>query len=46
VAGIPAVEIAAWRRQQALVRRIADLRTRLLRLERRLAPGAEEDASE
>lgn len=46
VAGIPAVEIAAWRRQQALARRIGDLRSRLLRLERRMARGAEEEGSD
>ncbi len=34
VAGIPAVDLPQWRRQQALIRRLGDLRARLLRLER------------
>lgn len=37
VAGIPAQPIAAWRRQQALLRRLAEIWRRLLRLE---GPGA------
>ncbi len=39
VAGIPAVRIGAWRRQQALVRRLAELWSRLRRLERRTGGG-------
>jgi UDP-3-O-[3-hydroxymyristoyl] glucosamine N-acyltransferase len=35
VAGVPAVPIGAWRRQQALLARLADLWRRLRRLERR-----------
>lgn len=34
VAGIPATDLADWRRQQAVIRRLPDLRSRLLRLER------------
>lgn len=34
VAGIPATSLSKWRRQQALIGRLADLRSRLLRLER------------
>jgi UDP-3-O-[3-hydroxymyristoyl] glucosamine N-acyltransferase len=44
VAGIPATELSKWRRQQALVRRLAEFRTRILRLERetRGRPSEEE----
>jgi UDP-3-O-[3-hydroxymyristoyl] glucosamine N-acyltransferase len=45
VAGIPAVPIGGWRRQQALVRRLAELWRRLRALERRLG-GAGHDAAE
>lgn len=34
MAGIPAVELGSWRRQQALVRRLPELRSRLRKLER------------
>ena len=33
VAGIPAVDAGSWRRQQALLKRLADLRSRVRRLE-------------
>ena len=46
VAGVPAVELAAWRRQQALVRRLAEMRTRLRRLEERVARSEGESADE
>lgn len=36
VAGIPAREVAAWRREQALVQRLAELQRRIRALERRL----------
>lgn len=42
VAGIPAVEAAAWRRQQALLARLGDLVRRLRRLEHLVAGGREE----
>ena len=38
VAGIPAIEMSAWRKQQAIARRLGEFRSRLLRLERRLGP--------
>ena len=42
VAGIPAVDVADWRRQQALVRRLTELRRRLRELERRIGnPGGD-----
>jgi len=37
VAGIPAVDAGKWRRQQALIGRLDDLRKRLLKLESRLS---------
>jgi UDP-3-O-[3-hydroxymyristoyl] glucosamine N-acyltransferase len=46
VAGIPAVEASAWRRQQALVRRLADLSRRLRRLEHQQEPKLEENGLE
>jgi UDP-3-O-[3-hydroxymyristoyl] glucosamine N-acyltransferase len=47
VAGIPAVPIGGWRRQQALVRRLAELWRRLRALERRRgAPAAGEESEE
>ncbi|MGE0641039.1 MAG: UDP-3-O-(3-hydroxymyristoyl)glucosamine N-acyltransferase [Thermoanaerobaculia bacterium] len=42
VAGIPAVRLGAWRRQQAIVRRLPELWNRLRRLER----GAERETDE
>jgi UDP-3-O-[3-hydroxymyristoyl] glucosamine N-acyltransferase len=39
VAGIPAVPLAVWRRQQALARRLSEIWKRLRRLERKLGPG-------
>jgi len=44
VAGIPATDLADWRRQQAIMRRLPDLRSRLLRLER--ATGESQDPEE
>ncbi len=38
VAGIPAIDAGAWRRQQAVVRRLVEIRKRLVRLEKRLPP--------
>jgi UDP-3-O-[3-hydroxymyristoyl] glucosamine N-acyltransferase len=43
VAGIPAIDLAKWRRQQALIGRLADLRARLLRLEQRLGDRESEE---
>jgi len=43
VAGIPAVPIGLWRRQQALVRRLAELWRRLRSLERRTGLAGEEE---
>lgn len=43
VAGIPAIDLPKWRRQQALVGRLGDLRSRLLRLERGLAERESEE---
>lgn len=34
VAGIPATDLKGWRRQQAIIRKLPDMRSRLLRLER------------
>lgn len=45
VAGIPAVEIAVWRRQQALARRLAEIWRRLRGVERRLTAKDGGDAS-
>lgn len=42
MAGIPAVPIAGWRRQQALVRRLAELWRRLRALERRAGGGGDD----
>jgi len=42
VAGIPAVPLGVWRRQQAVARRLPELWRRLLRIERRLGLGEEE----
>lgn len=44
VAGIPAVEIGDWKRQQALLRRLQELFRRVRRLERDEQPGADEEA--
>lgn len=44
VAGIPAVDAAAWRRQQALAGRLAELRRRLRALERLVGTAGEDDA--
>lgn len=44
VAGIPAVPAPLWRRQQALLRRLADWRSRLRRLEQRLEGRGEEES--
>jgi UDP-3-O-[3-hydroxymyristoyl] glucosamine N-acyltransferase len=43
VAGIPATELSKWRRQQALVRRLAEFRRRILRLERGAGDGPSEE---
>ena len=43
VAGIPAVPIGAWRRQQALLRRLAELLRRLRRVERAQGRTADEE---
>jgi UDP-3-O-[3-hydroxymyristoyl] glucosamine N-acyltransferase len=43
VAGIPATDLAKWRRQQALVGRLGELRRRLLRLEKRLGHRESEE---
>jgi UDP-3-O-[3-hydroxymyristoyl] glucosamine N-acyltransferase len=40
VAGTPAVPIQQWRRQQAILRRLDSIWSRLRRLERRVEPGA------
>lgn len=45
VAGIPAVPAGAWRRQQALLRRLAELAARLRRLERRAGGAGEEEGN-
>jgi len=49
VAGIPAVEAGTWRRQQAMVSRLDDLRRRLKQLERlagaNAVPAAEPEES-
>lgn len=42
VAGIPAVEMGAWKRQQALLRRLQELFRRLRGLERRITTEEEE----
>lgn len=44
VAGIPAVEMGAWKRQQALLRRLQELFRRVGRLERDEQPGEDEEA--
>ncbi|MCL4837630.1 MAG: UDP-3-O-(3-hydroxymyristoyl)glucosamine N-acyltransferase [Thermoanaerobaculia bacterium] len=46
VAGIPAVPAPLWRRQQALLRRLADWAARLRRLERQLGREREEGPSD
>jgi UDP-3-O-[3-hydroxymyristoyl] glucosamine N-acyltransferase len=46
VAGIPAVGIGSWRRQQALLRRLQELWRRLRALERRVGPAATDDGEE
>jgi UDP-3-O-[3-hydroxymyristoyl] glucosamine N-acyltransferase len=43
VAGMPAVEIGKWRRQQALVGRLEEIHRRLRELERRVAAERQED---
>ena len=43
VAGIPAVDAGHWKRTQALVNRLADLRRRLLRIERRVEGEQDQD---
>lgn len=43
VAGIPAVPIGIWRRQQALLRRLAELFRRLRRVERESGPDSREE---
>ncbi len=46
VAGIPAGDAAAWRRQQAIASRLAEMRSRLRELERRLGGEREDTDSE
>ena len=46
VAGIPAIKMATWRRQQAIVKRIGDLRNRLMRLERQVGLAGEGEADD
>ena len=46
VAGIPATEMAAWRRQQALTARLPELLRRLRAVERRLEDDRKEDERE
>lgn len=43
VAGIPAVDVGSWRRQQALVRRLGEMKKRLERLERVVDESKRED---
>lgn len=45
VAGIPAVPAGAWRRQQALLRRLGEWSARLRRLERRIGGSREEEGN-
>jgi UDP-3-O-[3-hydroxymyristoyl] glucosamine N-acyltransferase len=46
VAGIPAIDLSKWRRQQALVNRLGDLRSRLLGLERAAGRGTTGEGTE
>ena len=44
VAGVPAIDAGAWRRQQARSRKLEEMYQRLSRLEKLLGPAAEEGA--